>query len=62
MGEIASPDTPWFICLGCNNFFSNESAPNPVYVGEYVFCSIECQQQRSPLHAREGDPSPSPAD
>jgi len=38
-----TPDDPWFICLGCDNLFSRGSAPNPIYVGDFVFCLIECQ-------------------
>jgi hypothetical protein len=41
-----SPDDPRFICLSCDTQFSRRSAPNPIYVGDFVFCSIECQAQR----------------
>jgi hypothetical protein len=27
----------------CDNSFSRRSAPNPIYVGDLVFCSLECQ-------------------
>jgi len=43
VGERVSRDTPWFICLGCDHLFSRRSAPNPIAVGDFVFCSIECQ-------------------
>jgi hypothetical protein len=36
-----SPDKPWFICLSCDTQFSRRSAPNPISVGDFVFCSIE---------------------
>jgi hypothetical protein len=41
----ASPDKPWFICLSCDTQFSRRSAPNPIYFGDFVFCSIECQRR-----------------
>jgi hypothetical protein len=50
VGEViplppASQDEPWFICIGCDNQFSRRSAPNPIQVGDFVFCSVECQRR-----------------
>ena len=36
------PDEPQFVCLGCDGEFSRRSAPNPVYVLDFVFHDIEC--------------------
>jgi hypothetical protein len=35
-------DKPWFICLGCDRFHSRTSAPNPIQVSDFWFCSLQC--------------------
>lgn len=30
------------ICIGCDQSFTRRSAPAPISIGDFAFCSIEC--------------------
>jgi hypothetical protein len=34
-----------FICLGCDQAHTRRSAPNPIRVGDFTFCSVECHSR-----------------